>query len=463
MLISDSLHRPVLPAAPPPSAAEPGPAGAAKLPLPLSDLRTPATRTDRTSTNPLADRSRTSGELRQGRSLEMDAKVAIALGSAVATRGADPAAVGIPPVPVRERFVQMLTNLKNRFGTLPEDCQKAIAKSLAMRFADHSPNGQNAVGYFKGMRLDGSDPGALIDALIGHAGAHVVPSLDGLEGQLQDTQMLCTMYSIWEQLEGAAARNPEQKTKIQDAMKEILGEDFIASVRTFSSEVRATPMFEEYNMAAVDEKITEAILKAYYPAGKPEVINPDDPNDPGNAYNRLEKGINTQLRAMRDAEGKVGPRGRGPIDKAHVDLQRKDASALRFAVQDTYYEGSDEQGTTESRATIEAGLPPRALDKFAAVSEEYGIPPGAAYFEMMSKARLALFNNPARFMVDVFRDNDIPVPPYTGAVGLGSALQKAILAVAVPPSGGTVGTRLAQGEPPNLTSMPTFSKVIDDA
>ncbi|MDR0340311.1 MAG: hypothetical protein LBH53_01985, partial [Puniceicoccales bacterium] len=446
------------------------------VPVPLSQLQTPATRTDRTGDNPLADRSRTSGELRQRHSVEIDAKVAIALGSAVATSGADPAAVGSGQESARTRFRGALAKLKKQTGNLPPDCQKRIAGDLAMRFADGKNFGKkNAVGYFKGLELHKKDDsgtvivkelGEVLDAMVGHLRRNA--SAEDLSGQLQDTQMRCTMYSIWEQLEGvmgaaARAQDPGQVTKIRYAMEEILGAGFIANVRTFSSEVRATPMFEEYNMADVDEKITEEILKAYYPDGKPEVINPDDPNDPGNAYVKFEEGIRDQFTALRKAEGKVGPRGRGNRDVTHVDLQRKDASALRFAAQDAYIEGSDEQGTEESRATIEAGLPQGALAKFAAVSEEYGIPPGAAYFEMMSKSRLELFNHPARFVAKACVEKGIDVPPYTGAVGLGSALQTAILAVAVPPSGGTVGTRLAQGEPPNLTSMPTFSKVIDDA
>jgi hypothetical protein len=376
---------------------------------------------------------------------------------------------------VREQFVQLLRNLRHQFDNLPTDCQKAIVAELAMRFADHSPNGQNAVGYFKGMQLDGSDPKALIDALIARAGTNVAQNLDGLEGQLQNTQMLCAIYSLLEKFDeaiaaraGAGGGSEITLLVLTTARNQIFGggfaervlefssaahkDSFVEKVHKFSSAVRNTPMFTEYNMAAVDKEITKRILAAYFPQGT---------GRDGGRHNALKTAIEKQFGEMRKAESKVGPRGRGARIPNHKDLQRANDTALRFVAEDTYTEGNAEQGTEESRAAIAAKLRTKTLEKFRSVSEEYAVPPGAPYFEMTSQARLNFFENPLKWVNAIWSQIGLPLLPARAQEEV--RLRNAILAIVVPPSGKKISETLVRGIPPRLTSRTTFSKLIDDA
>jgi hypothetical protein len=324
-----------------------------------------------------------------------DVSVALPLVTSAATHGAGFDGI-VPKKVIHQRFSSCIKFLGEKFDQLPNEVKNHLQRSFESRFV-----GGNAIGSFPALQLSaeesakGNENFAHTAALIQRMGQDLASS-DGsphpkIERDLQQIQFVCMCVDTITDNDlqkyfktGSSESNP---ACVKFAASAGIDANKLIQI---SSDIRSTPMFQEYDFKKIDDKIIGTICDQF-------LASP-----PGNKP--LESVLNTYFTKLRSAERpKIGYRGRANRNADDLDLQRSDQKATRLAT----LQATDRKTCQQFRTVAESyeGVKDFLYQLESVDSGKQSlcsaakIPPGAPCFTMLSEERMRFINDPKSFLM----------------------------------------------------------------
>jgi hypothetical protein len=316
-------------------------------------------------------------------------KIAAPLVSAAANLGAGFTGFVEPKV-IRSKFTNALKCISTNLGSIPEQDLKYIGRNLARRFVDCSAPG---VGYFPRLysdiaKLEAGDPleiNECIGLLIVAAEARPTGDAIQLAADLQYTQIICFFFALIEEI-GSEALCQVLSTIFFD------GQNKSAEMLAYSTSIRTSPVLGERPMDDIDDNIIDIFTRLIQREVDSEIIA------------NFTTALSSYLGKSRTDEAKTGNRGRGTIDPAVAAADREKLSAVSLIDNHTVNTTCTAEEILNAHNRVTQGVSREFVTALVSVSRRYGIPGGAAYFEMMSESRMLMVNDPAKWIGIILDD-----------------------------------------------------------